>query len=122
MHQIPHTNTLTPQPKTRNPTPTCCLPPLFAIQQVLSPLLTTFEHRLPSSSPTDVASLVWALRYVSHPGSARLAALKRPFLLQLVRRSAPLLPTLRPGELVQLVDGFTGLGLYPGVGWMKAHR
>ncbi|GFR49922.1 hypothetical protein Agub_g11942, partial [Astrephomene gubernaculifera] len=85
-------------------------------------LLQSLHSRLHLASPADVAALVWALRFVSLPYTQLLVRIHKRRLRDLAAATQPHLGRLPAGQLVQLVEGFAGLGLLPGEEWMRLHR
>jgi len=69
-----------------------------------------------------IASIVWSLPYLAFPSQRRFAADNAPLMRALADAALPRLSGMALGQLVQLAVGFSKLGVYPGVQWIKSHE
>jgi hypothetical protein len=91
--------------------------------KVLIVILDHYRTILPQvTSPEELSSVVFALTGLCYPNLDTLKKRRKNFLQDLARHSLPLIPQCSPRQLVLLVSGFTRLGFYPGVEWMRLHR
>ena len=91
--------------------------------KVLIVILDHYRSILPRvTSPEEVSSVVFALTGLCYPNLDMLKKRRKNLLQDLARHSLTLIPLCTPRQLVLLVSGFTRLGFYPGVDWMRLHR
>lgn len=91
--------------------------------KVLVTILDHYRSILPQvTSPEELSSVVFALTGLCYPNPDVLKRRRKYFLQDLALYSLPLIPLCSPRQLVLMVSGFTRLGFYPGVEWMRLHR
>ena len=91
--------------------------------KVVVVILDHYRSILPRvESEEEAASVVNALTGLCYPDRNTLKNKRKGLLKDLARHSLALIPRCSPRQLVLLVSGFTGLGYYPGVEWMRLHR
>ncbi len=80
------------------------------------------QMQLRRSSTREVAAMVWALPRLAYPAAMQFGGKHGRLLRDVARLTELQLDGCSVGELVQLVEGFSRMGFYPGVGWIASHE